>query len=45
LEQRGITSRLRVSVMMNPTALKHTVISLNQPHADLLLSIEAERPR
>src|SRR6266571_8722742 len=39
----GVTSRLRVSVMMNPTVLNHTVISSHRPHADLFLSVEAER--
>jgi hypothetical protein len=31
--------------MMHPTALHHIVISSHWPHADLLLSMEAERWR
>ncbi len=39
----GAASRLRMSVTMHPTALYHMVVSSRQPHADLLLSMEAER--
>src|SRR5207245_5412644 len=39
----GAVSRLRVSMTMHPAVLDHMVVSLSQPHADLLLSIEAER--
>jgi len=36
-------SRLRVSMTMHPAVLYHMGVSFSQPHADLLLSIEAER--
>src|SRR6266852_3399674 len=39
----GAVSRLRLSVTMPPIVLPHIVISSRQPHADLVLSIEAER--
>jgi hypothetical protein len=39
----GTVSRLRMSVTMHPMALHHMGFSSSQPHADLLLSIEAER--
>src|SRR6266568_4115684 len=38
----GTVSRLRMSVTMHPMVLPHMVISSRQPHADLLLSMEAE---
>src|SRR5712691_9987664 len=41
----GGVSRLRLSVTMPPIVLPHIVISSRQPHADLVLSIEAERSR
>jgi hypothetical protein len=41
----GATSILRVSVTMHPMALHHMGFSSSQPHADLLLSMEAERSR
>ena len=37
----GAVSRLKVSVTMHPTMLHHMVVSSRQPHADLLLSMEA----
>jgi len=39
----GAVSRLRMSVTMPPIVLPHIVISSRQPHADLVLSMEAER--
>src|SRR5215471_20880429 len=39
----GTASRLTRSVTMDPTVLYHIVISSRQSHADLVLSIEAER--
>src|SRR5882672_10498568 len=39
----GAMSRLRVSMTMHPAVLYHMVVSFSQPHADLLLSIEAEQ--
>jgi hypothetical protein len=42
-EVRGTVSRLRMSVTMHPMVLPHMVISSRQPHADLLLSVEAEQ--
>src|SRR5713226_2689495 len=41
----GAMSRLRVSMTMHPAVLYHMGVSFSQPHADLLLSIEAERWR
>jgi hypothetical protein len=38
----GAVSRLRMSVTMHPTVRHHMVVSSRQPHADLLLSVEAE---
>ena len=38
-----ITSRIRMSMTMHPAVLYHIVISSRRPHADLLLSMEAER--
>jgi hypothetical protein len=32
-----------VSVTMHPTVLYHIVVSSHRPHADRLLSMEAER--
>src|SRR5262249_29535943 len=40
---RGAVSRLRASARMHPTMLNHIVISSNQPYADLLLLVEAQR--
>src|SRR5438874_10027182 len=37
----GTVSRLRMSVTMHPMALHHMGFSSRQPHADLLLSLEA----
>src|SRR5262249_22572853 len=37
----GAVSRLRMSVTIHPMVLPHIVISSRQPHADLLLSMEA----
>src|SRR5262249_49500294 len=39
----GAVSRLRVSVIRHPTALYHIVLSSRRPHADLLLSMDAEQ--
>src|SRR2546426_494570 len=39
----GAASRLRTSVTRTPTALYHIILSSHQPHANLLLSMEAER--
>ena len=39
----GIASRLRMRVTMDQTALYPMVISSHRPHADCLLSMEAER--
>jgi len=39
----GAARRLRMSVTMHPMTLYHMVVPSRQPHADLLLSIEAER--
>src|SRR5262249_43373862 len=36
-------SRLRMRVTMDPTALYHIVVSSHRPHANLLLSLKAER--
>jgi hypothetical protein len=33
-----------VSMTMHPAGLYHMVVSFSQPHTDLLLSMEAERP-
>src|SRR6266851_2422384 len=37
----GTVSRLRMSVTMHPMALHHMGFSSRQPHADLLLSLDA----
>jgi len=34
---------LRVSMTMHPRVLPHIVVSSGQPHADLLLAMEAEQ--
>jgi hypothetical protein len=38
-------SRLSMSVTMHPMVLPHMVLSSSQLPADLLLSMEAERPQ
>src|SRR5881409_1846136 len=40
---RGTASRLRMSMTIHPTVLHHMIVSSRQLHADLLLSMEAER--
>jgi hypothetical protein len=40
---RGAASRLRMSLTIHPTVLPHMIVSSRQLHADLLLSMEAER--
>jgi hypothetical protein len=37
----GAPRKLRISMTMHPMALHHIVVSSRQPHADLLLSVEA----
>jgi hypothetical protein len=41
----GSVSKPSVSATIHPTVLHHMVFSSHQPHTNLLLSIEAERPR
>ena len=38
-------NRLKMSVMMHPLALYPIIVSSHEPHADLLLSMDAERQR